>query len=80
MSERLSDGTTRVCDGKCYNATGPDCECVCGALNHGVGLRQAKLNVQMLEELKAEAEEYARLVHSNVYHMSKYNEDDGEDR
>jgi ribosome-associated translation inhibitor RaiA len=33
---------TRRCDAKCYNATGAECECICGGLNHGEGLRKAK--------------------------------------
>jgi hypothetical protein len=34
--ERLvEEGVTSACDGRCTNAKGPDCECVCGGKNHG---------------------------------------------
>lgn len=29
------------CDGRCYDATGPDCTCVCRGVNHGVGWERA---------------------------------------
>ncbi len=32
------------CDAKCYNAREPDCDCICGGMNHGVGLQQAQEN------------------------------------
>ena len=36
------DGKTkRTCGANCYNATGEDCKCVCGGLNHGLGLDAA---------------------------------------
>lgn len=38
---RNSDGVVGRCDAKCYNATGPDCDCVCGGANHGKGLENA---------------------------------------
>ena len=45
-----SDGCEGRCDAKCYNATGPDCECICGGANHGVGLRKAMDNTQKMAE------------------------------
>ena len=40
---RDKDGhLTGSCDARCYNAKGPKCKCVCGGLNHGVGLMEAK--------------------------------------
>jgi hypothetical protein len=29
------------CDAKCYDAQGPDCDCVCGGMNHGAGIEIA---------------------------------------
>lgn len=29
------------CDAKCYDAQGPDCDCVCGGMNHGAGIKGA---------------------------------------
>lgn len=31
------DGIVGTCDARCYNATGGECHCVCGGLNHGMG-------------------------------------------
>ncbi len=28
-----------VCDARCVYATGPDCDCPCGGVNHGSALR-----------------------------------------
>jgi len=36
--ERGSHGR---CDAKCYNAKGKKCKCICGAINHGKGLKRA---------------------------------------
>lgn len=44
----------RRCGAKCYNAEGPDCDCCCGGVNHGVGLKQAKQNMQTVLEGWAE--------------------------
>lgn len=35
-----SEGERR-CDARCYEATGPRCDCVCGGRNHGAGVKQA---------------------------------------
>jgi hypothetical protein len=52
-----SDGCTGKCDANCYNATCPECDCVCGGRNHGVGIKQATVNTaeladEMIEEYK----------------------------
>lgn len=41
ISVHNSEGCTGRCDARCYNATGPDCECCCGGKNHGKGLQGA---------------------------------------
>lgn len=45
-----SDGCVGKCDANCYNATGPECDCICGGKNHGVGLAQAKENTRELAD------------------------------
>lgn len=37
-----SDGCVGRCDAKCYLASEPDCECICGGVNHGAGLQRAR--------------------------------------
>lgn len=49
MTVGNSEGERR-CDAKCYNATGGACDCCCGGLNHGVGLKAATANTQDLGE------------------------------
>jgi len=39
-------GHKQRCGANCYNATTPQCDCICGGLNHGVGLQQAQTNTQ----------------------------------
>ena len=52
ISVHNSDGCVGRCDARCYNATHPHCDCICGGKNHGVGPQQAELNTrEMTEEL-----------------------------
>lgn len=40
MATILSVGNSegeRRCDAKCHEATGPQCDCICGGAHHGVG-------------------------------------------
>lgn len=41
-----SDGCVGRCDSRCYNATSPDCDCICGGRNHGAGLERAQDNTR----------------------------------
>jgi hypothetical protein len=56
-----SDGCVGRCDAKCYEATDPDCDCICGGRNHGVGRAQAVENTAALVdptgELRARMQE-----------------------
>lgn len=45
-----SEGCIGRCDAKCYNATEPNCTCICGGKNHGAGHKQALENTQELAE------------------------------
>jgi len=52
ISQRTATGERR-CDERCYNAKGKKCSCVCGGINHGVGIEQAYKNTQeMLDALE----------------------------
>ena len=35
------EGKNRVCDGRCYRASGTSCNCICKANCHGKGLQAA---------------------------------------
>lgn len=50
-----SSGCVGRCDAKCYDATEPDCVCICGGLNHGRGRNQAIANTVELAETWIEA-------------------------
>lgn len=41
-------GSRRRCNAKCYNARRPECDCICGGANHGVGECQARQNTRDL--------------------------------
>lgn len=45
-----SDGCVGRCDAKCYNATHPECTCICGGANHGAGQVKAQDNTRELAE------------------------------
>ena len=40
----------RRCDAKCYEATNSKCTCICGGMNHGVGLKRAQDNTLQVAE------------------------------
>ena len=48
ISVSNTSGEARRCDAKCYGATGPICDCVCGGMNHGAGIRVAFDNTRDL--------------------------------
>ena len=54
ITERIGSGPTRRCDATCHKAKRPACRCICGGMNHGVGLQQAQANTQ---------ETYGHLLH-----------------
>lgn len=52
ISWHSSDGCEGRCDAKCYDAEGPDCDCICSGCNHGQGLDKAlAVTRQMAEEM-----------------------------
>ena len=57
MEMHNSDGLVGRCDAKCYEATHPDCDCICGGMNHGAGRQKALDNTR--EHLKSMIEKYA---------------------
>jgi hypothetical protein len=46
----ISEGCIGRCDAKCYAATEPECECICGGANHGAGLAVAIDNTRRYAE------------------------------
>jgi len=50
ISLRTSDGRRRHCTAKCYCAKGPQCDCICGGMNHGAGPQRAAQNTATLSE------------------------------
>lgn len=49
MTVGNSEGERR-CDAKCYDAIDSHCTCICGGVNHGVGLKAAQGNCQKIAE------------------------------
>lgn len=45
-----SDRCVGRCDAKCYNATEPHCDCICGGKNRGAGYKQAADNTRELAD------------------------------
>jgi hypothetical protein len=52
MSTLIASGSSgklrRACNAKCYNAKRPECDCMCGGVNHGVGEIQARQNCRVM--------------------------------
>jgi len=58
ISYQSSGGDQGRCDAKCYDASEPDCDCICGGMNHGAGKEQALDNTrEMAEEWVRQARE-----------------------
>lgn len=55
MSSYNSSGLVGRCDARCYNAEHPDCHCICGGRNHGVGEKAAMDNTREYCEEMVEA-------------------------
>jgi len=53
----------RRCDERCYMDSGTRCQCVCGGVNHGVGLRRALINTAEIAKKHIHNSE-ASLFHS----------------
>lgn len=47
LSVTHADGTVSKCDSRCYNATGPVCNCPCGGKNHQKGIKEAIQNTMV---------------------------------
>ncbi len=59
ISVHDSDGCIGRCDARCHEALYPDCDCVCGGMNHGRGHKQAAANtahhaITIIDRWKAE--------------------------
>jgi hypothetical protein len=50
-----SDGCVGRCDAKCHDASTPDCDCICGGRNHGVGHTRAVTNTRAMLVERADA-------------------------
>lgn len=77
MSVHSSEGCEGQCDGKCYNAKGGKCTCICGGKNHGVGLEQAIDNTReqfLGKEGKEEIEKYCKEHGLNKYTLEFSND------
>lgn len=57
ISYHTSDGCEGRCDARCYKAKHPECTCICGGRNHGVGIEKALENTREMAE--SWIEEYA---------------------
>lgn len=62
---KISYGGRRVrrCDERCYMDSGTRCQCICGGVNHGVGLRRALINTATIASQHLHDSE-ASLFHS----------------
>ena len=58
-----SEGVVGQCDAKCYDAQLPECDCICGGLNHGAGLEAAKDNTTKAFLGDEALEKFAELAH-----------------
>ena len=66
ISYQSSGGDQGRCDAKCYEATEPECTCICGGRNHGAGKQQAIDNTRALAESWIE---HARTNGQDVSHV-----------
>lgn len=55
-----SEGCVGRCDARCHGAQEPECDCICGGINHGVGREQALENTAELVDPGGELRERMR--------------------
>ena len=68
-----SGGTVGRCDAKCYDAKGPDCDCVCGGRNHGQGLARSIDNArEQFADILAEHPEAKPWLDSDIFQQSLF--------
>ncbi len=63
ITHRFADGVLILkCDAKCHNAKGPNCRCICGGINHGVGNNQAIENTRKHAAELSDAKEAGQII------------------
>lgn len=55
-----SRGCVGRCDARCYDAREPECDCICGGVNHGQGLAAALRNTERFTQHGADLGERMR--------------------
>lgn len=55
-----SDGIKGRCDAKCHYAREPECDCICGGMNHGCALKGKDPNEPITEALMKALEQKAQ--------------------
>ena len=61
-----SDGCLGRCDARCHNAKHPECNCICGGMNHGKGSEQAAINTRLHGREMIEAWTKDHPDHANI--------------
>ena len=60
------------CDAKCHDAKGDKCRCVCGGLNHGVGLINTIVNTEVFHKHIDENRKYVtRAIQRPLFSQEK---------
>jgi len=61
------------CDANCYDARTPECDCICGGKNHGVGFGKALEQVSQYtqERLKQLAEQGASVTDDAIFNIKQ---------
>lgn len=63
IQSQKSDGTIiGRCDAKCHDAKGPKCTCICGGMNHGVGINKVIDNTHEHSHLLMDAQEAGEFI------------------
>lgn len=62
LSVHNSDGCVGWCDANCHDAKNPKCTCICGGVNHGVGLSKAVENIRAVYDTIIETLEEGQMA------------------
>jgi hypothetical protein len=57
----------RVCNEQCYNAKHKKCHCICGGINHGVGLQVARENTRHSALLWSDKPNFEVVLHQQKF-------------
>lgn len=62
LRKKTGHDRTRVCNEQCYDAKSKTCHCICGGVNHGLGVVSARRNGALIFAPRVETDPTLEVV------------------